>query len=398
MRPHLLLTYDFPPIGGGIARFMGEITRHYPPGSLIVSTGQLPDTADGDARFPNRVDRIAISARRLKTIQGLLLWSRRVSTLARGADVEFIWCGNIKPACYPAKWTRERIGVPYGVLVYGMDLLILQHQIHQSRLKRQAARLLLGSSAGIVAISGWTRDLCLSLIRELDLDMDQGRVRLVPLGTDPVHFRPGVDTAQVRERYGLEDGRWLLTVARLTEHKGIDTGIRVLAALGQDFPDLRYAVVGSGDRLGELEALARKLRVAHRVRFLTQVPDADLPALYNNAELYLGVSRRTARQVEGFGISLVEASACGLPVVGGRSGGIQDAVREGESGLLVDADDPAEVTAAVRRVLEDSALARRLGQGGRHAVETFYNWDRVVGDLRTIAAELSSAAAPHAVR
>ena len=74
MRPHLLLTYDFPPIGGGIARFMGEITRHYPPGGLIVSTGQQPDTSVVDARFPNRVDRVPISAGRLKTIQQLLLW------------------------------------------------------------------------------------------------------------------------------------------------------------------------------------------------------------------------------------------------------------------------------------------------------------------------------------
>ena len=154
-------------------------------------------------------------------------------------------------------------------------------------------------------------------------------------------------------------------------------------------PDLRYAVVGSGQRLSELRALADQLGVADRVSFLTGVPDADLPALYNAADIYLGVSRRAENGVEGFGISLVEASACGRPVIGGRSGGIPDAVRDGETGLLVDSEKPDEVAAAVGRLLGDPALAARLGAGGRAAVESYYNWDRVVSDLRSIAGDFT---------
>ena len=83
-----------------------------------------------DAGFPNRVDRLSIPSRRLRSIQGILLWSRRVAVLARSTDAEFIWCGNIKPAAYPAKWTMERTGTPFGILLHGGDLLILQHQVH----------------------------------------------------------------------------------------------------------------------------------------------------------------------------------------------------------------------------------------------------------------------------
>ena len=119
---HLLLTYDFPPIGGGIARWMAELAKRYPAGSLIVSTGQNGDSSDVDAGFPNRVDRLAIQARRLRTIQGLLLWSRRVAVLARSTHAEFIWCGNIKPAAYPARWTMTRTGTPLGNLVHGAGL------------------------------------------------------------------------------------------------------------------------------------------------------------------------------------------------------------------------------------------------------------------------------------
>ena len=225
MGTHLLLTYDFPPIGGGIARWMAELARRYPPGSLVVSTGQQGDSSDVDAGFPNRIDRLAIPSRRLRTIQGLLLWSRRVAVLARSTDAEFIWCGNIKPAAYPARWTMERTGTPFGILLHGGDLLILQHQVHQSAVKRKTAAALLGSAAVLVANSDWTRDRCLTLLNELDVDASPERVRVVPLGADHEFFRPGIDTREVRERYGLGEGRWLLSVARLTRHKGIDTAL-----------------------------------------------------------------------------------------------------------------------------------------------------------------------------
>lgn len=392
MPAHLLLTYDFPPIPGGIARWMAELARRYPAGSLTISTGQMGDTSDLDAAFPNRVDRLGIESRRLRTLQGILLWSRRAAVLARSTDAEFIWCGNIKPAAYPAKWTCERLGTPFGILLHGGDLLILQHQIHQSALKRTAAAALLGSAAVLVANSEWTRDRCLALMGELGLDAPPDRVRVVPLGADQEFFRPGLDTREIRERYGLDGGRWLLSVARLTRHKGIDTALQALAALGARYPDLHYAVVGTGEEQPALEDEARALGVADRVRFLTGVPDRDLPALYNCAEIYLGVSRLLEQRVEGFGISLAEASACGIPVVAGRSGGIPAAVRDGETGLLVDAESAEAVARAVARLLDDPKLRARLGAAGRRAVETRFNWDRVTRDLVQLGHELGAGA------
>jgi phosphatidyl-myo-inositol dimannoside synthase len=133
--------------------------------------------------------------------------------------------------------------------------------------------------------------------------------------------------------------------------------------------------------------------VADRVRFLIGVPDGDLPALYNCAEVYLGVSRLMAQRVEGFGISLAEASACGVPVVAGRSGGIPAAVRDGETGLLVDAERADDVAAAMARLLDDDELRARLGATGRRAVESRYNWDRVTRDLVRMGHELGARSA-----
>src|SRR5438034_1344333 len=166
----LLLAHDFPPLGGGIARLHGELARRYPAGELIVSTPQDPDAGDVDAQYNGAVDRLPIGRRTTKSLPGLLLWSRRAASLARQHHVRFVHCGNVKPAGYPARWVLERCRVPYSVFLYGADVLSEQHKIRQSVFKRRTARAVFGGAAALVAISGWTRDLVLSVLGDLGLD------------------------------------------------------------------------------------------------------------------------------------------------------------------------------------------------------------------------------------
>src|SRR5205807_1685493 len=166
------------------------------------------------------------------------------------------------------------------------------------------------------------------LPRPLGLRADQS-----PLLHLPLRCRPAERAAQVPPPW---------VEARLEPHKGVDTVLRALPAILEREPDVRYAVAGAGSERDQLEKLAAKMGVGERVRFLGEVSERDLPALYSLAAVYVGASRRTERiGVEGFGISLVEASACGLPVVAGNAGGVPDAVRDGETGFLVPPEDPA---------------------------------------------------------
>jgi phosphatidylinositol alpha-1,6-mannosyltransferase len=386
--PHLVLTFDFPPTGGGIARWLAEMARHYPPGGMVISTGSWPRSAVADAEIPQRVDRLDIPSTRLRTPLGLARWSQRAQALVSETGADFIWCGNLKPAGYPARWVHARTDVPYAIIFHGTDLLKLEHHVNASYARQTTARALIGSAAVCVANSRWTMEVCNRVLDRLGLEThNRPAVRAVQLGTDPRRFQPGLDSRDVRDRYGLGDRRWLLTVARLVEHKGVDNGIRAFALLAADYPDLGYAVAGEGEIRPSLEALARSLGVGERVRFLGGVPDDCLPRLLNAATIYLGLSREMHDKVEGFGIALVEASACGVPVVGGASGGIPDAVRDGETGLLTDPESPPAIAATLRRLLEDEVLRARLGAGGRAAVESHYNWERVTADMRAIAAE-----------
>ncbi len=386
-----LLTDEFPPMQTGIARMMGEIARRYPPGELLVSTGQHRDSAEMDSHYgPAVIDRLPISTRALKNLAGLLFWSRRVASLARQHKPRFAWCDSVRPSAYTAKWAHERVGTKYGVLVHGGDILKELHAIHHSAWARRTLKALFGSAVAVVANSQWTREQAQKVLRELGLDPLAEHVRVVPLGTDPEQFRPGLDTREVRARYRLNGDLWVLTVARLEPYKGVDTVLKAVAQLRKQNIDVHYLVIGTGKEKDAYKKLAADLKIADAIRFVGTVPEADLPALYNTASVYLGISRRAdGTRVEGFGISLAEASACGLPVVAGKSGGLAEAVRDGETGFVVEPDAPEGVAEALGRLLSDQLLSRRLGQGGRKAVETYFNWDRVIRDLREIESQVA---------
>src|SRR5574341_8935 len=224
----LLLAFNFPPHGGGIARMMGELALRYPHHSLVISTGSYEGGATSDARFPQIIDRSGIRATRLRTVQGLALWTWRAGALAKQWRPGFTWCAELKPAGYPARWLAARHGVPYGVIVHGTELLLIEEKMRRSRFKRGTAGSIIGKAAVIVANSRWTADLARNVLSRLDVEVP---VETVPLGTTPSHFRPGVDPSAVRRKFALNGGPWLLTVARLEWHKGVDTMMKALPAV-----------------------------------------------------------------------------------------------------------------------------------------------------------------------
>jgi phosphatidylinositol alpha-1,6-mannosyltransferase len=206
------------------------------------------------------------------------------------------------------------------------------------------------------------------------------------LGTDPTFFNPGRDTGRLRTKWAIGDAPLLLTVARLIPHKGQDVVLRVLATLKEEFPTLRYAMIGTGPDEARLRQLAEELDVFDRVIFAGPVSDDEVAEAYATSTVYVGLSRvDRAIDAEGFGISFVEAGASGVPVIGGDSGGVRSAVRDGESGVIVPSQDVGAAAAAVRLYLGDAELRGKTGKAGRWLAETHYNWDRVARDYRRFA-------------
>jgi phosphatidylinositol alpha-1,6-mannosyltransferase len=217
-----------------------------------------------------------------------------------------------------------------------------------------------------VYISRYTRALMAAAGIDHAPAAGRGAMTLVPCGADARRFRPGLGTQALRERLGIGDRRVLLTVGQLSERKAQDVVIRALPAILEDHPDVVYAMVGLPTRRLALERLAAELGVGDHVLFAGAVGREELPRYYNLADLFVLVSRRAADgNVEGYGIVVAEAALCGVPAVVSRGCGLAEAVVDGQTGVLVESDDPRATAAAVRRILSDEGLRREMGQAAR---------------------------------
>lgn len=172
-------------------------------------------------------------------------------------------------------------------------------------------------------------------------------------------------------------GPSLVTVNYLHPRKRVDLVLRAVAALPAKLGRLGLTVVGEGPERPALEDLARELGLGERVRFAGFVPEASLPAYYRGAECYVHAARE-----ESFGLSVIEAAYCGLPVVAVAEGGVVDNVRDGETGVIVEAT-PEALAAGIAAVLTRPDRGRALGARGHEMVDRRYSWDRGVEDLLT---------------
>jgi len=380
---HIFVTQDYPPVGGGMARRYVELCRRFGDSSsaIEVSTVSASDGGAFDSGESYPIHRQSFSFAESNRFANQLRWGAWLDRHCR-KQVDVIHCGNIRPVGYAVTWPSLRAGIPYLLYVNGGDLLRERSKSKDSRLKRAGARRILGSAAGIVAISKWSAELAGDAMQTLGIE-NIPPIGAFDLGTDPEQFHASRDTGMLRARWGVGKAPLLITVARLVPHKGQDFAIRVLAALQDEFPDLHYVMVGEGHDEQRLRDLARELGASDRVIFAGRLGDDELPEAYATSTLYVGLSR-VDREInaEGFGISFVEAGASGVLSVAGDSGGVRSAVRDGETGIVVPPTDMASITAAIASLLREEARRRSMGQAARHAVETHYNWDRVARDTR----------------
>jgi phosphatidylinositol alpha-1,6-mannosyltransferase len=358
----LLVTNDFPPRPGGIQSFVHHLAVRQPADSLVVYSSTWRGAAKFDADQPFEV--IREDTRVLLPTPAV---ARRAARLARAYGCDTVWFGAAAPLGLLADGLRRRAGIGRAVA-----------QTH-------------GHEVGWAALPG-ARTLLRRIGRGVDVLTylgDYQRVRLDrPLhglttlerlapGVDTNAYHPDVDGCEVRRRHGLEGRPVVVCVSRLVPRKGQDTLIRALPAIRRRVPDAALLLVGGGPYRSTLERLAREHGVAGDVVFTGSVAWAELPAHYAAGDVYAMPcrTRRRGLDVEGLGIVYLEASASGLPVVAGDSGGAPDAVLDGQTGYVVSGRDHAETAERVADLLADPALAARLGAAGRAWVEAEWQWD-----------------------
>jgi phosphatidyl-myo-inositol dimannoside synthase len=365
----LVVTNDFPPRAGGIQAFVHSLASRLPDGEVVVYASSWKGAAAFDAaqRFPVLRHRSTL----MLPVPEVL---RRAREIARAEGCDRVWFG----AAAPLALLAAPLGLSRSVAsTHG-------HEVGWARLPaaRQVLRRI-GRDVDVVTYLGdFTR-------RRLEPALGpRAHLAQLPSGVDTDLFRPGAGGAQVRERHGLTDRPVVVCVSRLVPRKGQDVLIRAMPEVRRRVPGAALLVVGGGPARGRLERLAAEAGVAEDVVLTGSVPWSELPAHYDAGDVFAMPcrSRRAGLEVEGLGIVYLEASATGLPVVAGRSGGAPDAVREGTTGHVVDGTSVEEVAGAVAGLLEAPDRARALGAAGRAWVQEQWRWDVLAGRLRQLLA------------
>ncbi len=350
----LIVTNDFPPRRGGIQSFVYALASGLPEGSVTVYAPAWDGAAEFDARQPFPVIRHPTSL--MLPVPAV---SRRAVAIARGHDCDTVLFGAAAPLGLITPALRKA-GVTRAVaLTHG-------HEAGWAALPGARALLRrIGDEVDVVTYLG--EYFRARLARSLSPAAQCRMVRLAP-GVDMSFFCPGAGRETVRQRLGLEHRPVVACVSRMVPRKGQDTLIDAWPQVKSQVSDAVLLLVGGGPYAPELKRLAQRQK-ASDVVFTGPVPWPELPGYYDAADVFAMPcrTRRAGLDVEGLGIVYLEASATGLPVIGGDSGGAPDAILDGETGYVV--RDVPGVVARVTELLRDPAKARAMGEKGLAWVE-----------------------------
>lgn len=358
----LIVATDYPPAIGGIQHMTAQLARELAARHVVTVVAPAePGGAAFDAGEPYRVVRCpAASAGPLR--QALLfLVAARTALLVRPQVVLYchIFAAVIGHALY------RLLRLPYVVVAYEKEL--------HARWIQPFCRTTLRHSAGCIGISARTAEV---LTRA---GCRPGAITVVGTGVDASMVTSAVALQNVPPVVSARRGPLILTLSRLDDrYKGHDVMLQALPLIAATLPDVTYVIAGDGRYRGYYQRLAMALGVDQRVVFTGVVGEAERLALYDRCDLFAMISREGPDgSAEGFGIVFLEAAARGKPTVGGRSGGVLDAIVDGVTGILVEPTDVGAVADACLRLLSDAPLATGLGQAGRERVRQEYTWEHV---------------------
>lgn len=355
----LIVSQDFPPQAGGIQTYVLELARRFADRGHAVRV-ICPGRPEEAAPVPGLAELIRLRA------GSSFLWTRLLTYLpgylrSRPSITHVLYA---QWQCAAGARLVPRVGRREFALIHGRELLTSVFGPFQNPVMRRAfARL-----DGAFPNSQEVRRLTLEHVRPAC------PLHVIHPGVDPEAFRPA-DAGFLRERYGLGDAPVIVSLGRMVARKNLSRLIQALPAVRRAVPGARLLLGGTGPERDSLLALARAMDLRDTVLFPGRIADAELAAHYSLGDVFCLPSLASAKDVEGFGIVYLEAGACEVPVVGGRAGGVPDAVDDGETGILIDPLSREELEAALIRLLSDREAAKAMGRRARARILRGFTWE-----------------------
>ena len=367
----LLLSEIFPPKTGGSGRWFFEIYGRLPGERVVVAAGRDAGAEAFDRTHELRVVRVPLSMRSwgLRSVAGLRGYAaayRAVRRVVRENQIGQIHCGKLLPEGWIAWLLKNSHGLPYVCYVHGEEMNIGDASRELAWMMRRVIRgadYLIANSRNTARVlrDGW--------------DVPDDKIKILHPGVDVQRFVPVARDDVVRAELGWAARPVVLTVGRLQRRKGQDQLIRALPRIRKTVPDVLYVIVGDGDDREYLEQLIVKHDVADHVQMLGEIDDERMIPCYQQCDLFALPNRDVDGDFEGFGMVLLEAQACGRPVLAGDSGGTAETMRVGETGRIVPCEHSDPLADAVVELLGDAELRQQMGRAARDWVAERFGWE-----------------------
>ena len=363
-RPILLITNDLGPHLGGIETFLLGLLGELKGEEIIIYTSKQSSSEDFDLVLAKKMG-VKILRDRAKVLLPTPRVVRNISKVIKEFNCEIAWFGAAAPLALMAQKLKK----------YGINRTIAithGHEVWWAKLPffRRAMRSI-GNGCDVVTYLGsYTRDAIEGALGE-----HPELVQIAP-GIALDVFTPGPKPVDLVERYRLKSVPTILCVGRLVKRKGQDKLIKALPKIKDEFPNVKLLLVGEGPLRKKLSKLVKKLRLEDNVIFTGRVSYEELPKYFRVGDIFAmpARTRNFGLEVEGLGIVYLEASATGLPVIVGSSGGAPDALIQGETGYVVDGRNTLEIARQISYLIRDPESARRLGAKGRDWIESNWSW------------------------
>lgn len=376
----LLLSEIFPPQTGGSGRWFFEIYSRLPRESVFVAAGQHDRQSAFDESHNMNVERLNLTM----PDWGIRSWSaardywrlfRELRSLIARENITEIHCGRCLPEGWLAFLLSKVSGIPYISYVHGEDV----ESAATSRELSWMTHRVLRNASFLVANSQNTARLLTD-----NWQLSDDHVRVLHPGVDASRFVPAARDHEVRSQLGWDDRTVILTVGRLQKRKGHDVMVRALQAIRKDVPDVLYVIVGDGEERSHLHRLVRELELGEHVRFLGEIDDRTMIRCYQQCQLFALPNRQVGRDIEGFGMVLVEAQACGRPVLAGASGGTAETMNVGTTGIVIPCEEPERLASEVSALLLDIDRLEQMGSAARPHVVEHLDWNALTRDAATL--------------
>ncbi len=388
----LIVAMDFKPNTGGISEYTHNIARQLKlmGDEVTVFSMTHPQARDFDSTCIYNVvrgDSKLFDYNKEAGIRRTIRMYRIIRSIATDRETDIIICNALTSQPHICWLISRTLGVPFCLFTYGFRI-IQRYPLRKNPLKmmlnlfRRFKRWLPLMGADLLfACSNYTKELVAGF------GVADCRITVLNPGFDIASLNENESDDNITEKCfpkGISaTDKVLLTIGRLIERKGVDKVIEALGIVKKRIPDFLYIIAGEGPYEEELRQLAIKLDLSDRIFFSGYVSEECKHLYYQAADIFIMPSREMRNgHVEGFGIVFLEAGAYSVPVIGGRSGGIPDAIEDGVSGLLVEPFDVEEISSAIIRLFEDEDYSREVGSRGRKRVESKFNWHVLVNEAR----------------